>query len=231
MTELEQESEHRPLPNPFDMTSTDGHLLEGLERELEHTAPEEGDRSPNFPVFYPLVYHNIRVEISPRLSGSVKLMYWLTLSFSMCLLTSFVASLFSGGMSSCDTSMNGFSWGKELFMSLFHLLVFPAVMWFAQYWPYYKATKADDLYIAAETVQIFAIGIVGVFMLGIPGTGMVGFLYMVSAFKNGNALNRLFSLVITLWHGSTFIGEIFLYGLLRTPQVTNEANLLIETPA
>lgn len=231
MTELEEQTEHQALPNPFDMTNAggDGNLLEGLEHELDRSNAEDGDRSPNFPPFYPLVYHNIRAEISPRMSTSVNFMYYLALSFTCSLVASFIASFFSGGMKTCDTTLNSFHWGKEVFMSLFYAIFFPAVIWFVQYWPYYKAMRADDVYVAGEIIQLFVIGILAVFVLGLPGTGMIGFCYMVSAFRHGSGMNKLLSLLLTLWHGTTFIGEIFLYGLLKNPDgVTRDANLLTD---
>jgi hypothetical protein len=215
-----------PLPNPFDSAAAaDACRLEGLEREFLHPS-EPFTFPPNCPPFYPIVHHNIAGEIPPNRILPVRVMFITAISFSFALIFSHFAAWFSGNFES-DNHLTSFHMGKELFFSLFYIFLFVPLIFHVQYWPFYCANRDRREPVRVGVIQGFVIGVMFVFFLGLPGTGMVGLVYAFSAFNEGEPVNQALAGILTIWHACNLVVESMLFLLLQTVQrtggvVTNE---------
>jgi hypothetical protein len=206
-----------PLPNPFDVS-------QDWERELiepsvlaEPVAVRPELRAPNFPFFFPLIYHNIDAEIPSVQVKTVKLMFYGATSFAFNLFFCFLTSFFSANLQS-EPALTSFHFSKEFVMSLFFFLVFSPLIFYVQYFPFYDSARGNSVSKSARIIQLFVMGIICVFLLGIPGTGMVGILYAVAAFRSDSSISRFLASIATVWHGVNAGVEFVVFAHLRTGQ-------------
>jgi hypothetical protein len=142
-------------------------------------------------------------------------MFTAALSFSLALVFSHCASWFSGGIAS-DGRLTSFHVAKELFFSLLYVFLFVPLIFYVQYWPFYCANRDGADFPSASIVQLFVIGVMAVFFLGVPGTGMVGLVYAFAAFSDGEAANQALAGILTVWHACDLVVESLLLFLIRT---------------
>ena len=220
--------EREALPNPFDLSgiigSADGSGLEGIERE-EHPNRDETSRRPNFPPLCPVVSVRISSEIPPRRHRHVRTMFYAAVSFTLVLLFSVAVSFLSWPLS--GDSVTSFQWWKELLMSLFYLAVFPAALFFCQFYPFYKSCRDDLPSRTARAVQPFVLLVHAAFLLGFPGTGMVGVVYAVASVGAGSTALTGAAAVATAWHAVNFLVQCAVTGFTATPG--QEGALLVAT--
>ena len=133
------ENETISLPNPFAQATQSSPLnesadLEGLERELQN----DQEKQPNFPSFYPIVYHSISAEIPRNFTFIMKFTYWSDCFFSLYCVFQFLVILFSFTIKS-----ELFSPWRDIILSFCALLILPALLFYAQYYPFYCAVRDE----------------------------------------------------------------------------------------
>jgi hypothetical protein len=206
------------LPNPFDASvPVDSYTLDGLERELSRPPVL---LPPNCPPFYPLVHHDISGEIPAHRVLPVRVMFIAALSFSVALVFSFFTAWFAGSIES-ESRLNSFHVGKELFFSLFYVVLYVPLIFYVQYWPFYCANRDEKPCQHAQFIQLFVIIVMAIFFLGVPGTGMVGIVYVFSAFHDGEPVNQALSGIATIWHACNLVVECLLWLLIENPGRVN----------
>ena len=223
----QKQNSKETLPNPFDLSGLDNLqdslVLEGLEREMNHNS-ENINRNPNFPPFLPVIDVNIASDIPSRKQLQIYMMFASAISFSLSLIFSILVSLFSSSLSE-NSSLASMHWWKELIMSIFHAAVFPAALFYVQFWPWYKAIRDESGYQSMATIQIFVIVVHAIFVLGLPGTGMIGVVYLVAAFSSGGTVLTALSAVVSIWHALNLVLQFVIYAFLKTSE--QEGNLLL----
>lgn len=216
---MDEVQEKTPLPNPFDLntkghsTSSEPQILDGIIHELNHEA-RDNLQTPNFPYFYPLVYHNINLEISQKRSFLARTAYFFTRSTSLSLLLQFISSFFSYQID-VEGSLSGFHVIKEIFLSLFILFIGTSLIYYVQYYSFYCSIRDETPNSTALPMQVYTIITLSVLVLGIPGTGTIGLIYTYLAFQKGKWLIQFLSVVVTIWQSLNLIGEIIVYFLIR----------------
>ena len=212
------------LPNPFDhlaeINLTDDHHksndLEGIQRETI----EENSDEPNFPFFYPLVYHNIHHQIQPVYSSVVSMAYYTALSFTFSLILQFITSFFAKNISSITPQ-------SVIFLALVQIFILPVLLFYAQYFPLYNSFRDQKRNKSFLWVQGFTIAIFALELLGIPSTGSVGIIYLFLIKKPQNCsisptINIVLGVVLLVWHFADLLCEIVIFfkikSLLRSVQ-------------
>ena len=205
--------------NPFDSSvvvsgeSLDSNSLENISREADANQ-RENSSVPNFPPFYPLIYHNIRFEIPPKRLFIVRLNFFTAISIIISLAFSFIGSLFSFLFDSCN-ELTCFHVGKEIFLSFVNCIVWTAILFYNQYYPFYTSMRDETSNNSLIIVQLFTIFILLVFLIGIPGTGFIGVVYLYASFESGTVVNRFFGFVLSFWHFINLLLEIVIFFLMR----------------
>lgn len=162
-------------------------------------------KNPNFPPFFPMVYHSIGLEIPHKYSFIIRICYYCALSFSYVLMLTFFAELFSNHID----NLLIVRW-RELILSFFILLVCPASLFYAQYFPLYHAIRDEKQNFSLIPFQFFTILFFFFIFLGIPGTGMIGICYFLICHKCGSIFTEILSFIITAWHFFNLVVEIII---------------------
>lgn len=179
------------LPNPFGtqiqpMIPSEG-LLSG---QSEYSAKKE----KNFPFFFPIIYHNITMEIPQNSSSSVRFCLFSFYSFTLYLVFNFMSNLFSGNINSYLI----IRW-REILLDSIILVLFPIVLFYCQYYPFYCSAKDNAKNPKLIHMQFVVIFCFFLFFVGIPGTGLIGLGYAFVAFRYGAFINKILSFVMTTW--------------------------------
>ena len=180
------------LPNPFDSKIDPMVPHESLIHE--DTTCQQTNQKPNFPFFFPIIYHNIKNDIPQKYSNAVRFGYYGFCSFSLNLLISFLSQCFSGFIQSYLIV----PW-REIIMSLFTLLIAPLTLFYCQYYPIYISARDNERNTALVPIQFFVIFILFFLFIGVPGTGVIGIGYTIISFKYGGLVNKILSFVSTTW--------------------------------
>jgi hypothetical protein len=211
----------RPLPNPFDVSpSANDFSLPSLEHGVDEPAAYF-PKAPNFPPLCPVFRHDIAGDIPPNHSLIVRMMFLaamsVALSLAFCVLVAFFSSSFA-----TSPHIGSMHAGKEVFLALVHAAFGTPVIFHVQYLPFYRATRDGAQSRTAYTVQVFVVGAVTVFFIGVPGTGMVGIVYVVAAFRDGGVANQVLAGVATIWHAVNLVVEILILLLLPRKRVGSD---------
>lgn len=209
------------LPNPFEDQNTliaDQNDASPLLASLTETIADQSDmRRPNFPMCFPIVYHNISQEIQPRYQSLVRFSLFACRSFGLVLFLTLVAQVFSDQIDSVYI----FRW-RELILSVFIFILCWSALAYGQYFPLYVCARDEKRNIGLIPFQFFTIFVMIFMFLGIPGTGMIGVWYTILSFQRGAVVNRLFAVTITALHVVNIIMQIallILFGqLAKLPQ-------------
>ena len=209
------------LPNPFDNTpdftnQNDRILLDNINESMPLT--DTSSKKPNFPSFYPIVYHSIGLEIPQKYSFITRLCYNGMRSFTMALALSVIAEFFSGSIDSLMIVM----W-REIVLSLFIFFICPAALCYGQYYPLYCAIRDEKPNPTLTPFQFFTIFVFFFLLIGIPGTGIIGIGYLIVSFRCGSLVNKIFSIIITIWHLFNFIIQFMLLFLITPINSTTMA--------
>jgi hypothetical protein len=193
-----------PLPNPFDPTQNSSlvycGVLNGIAEEIEDGPKTE---KPNFPFFFPLVYHSINLEIQQRYSFAVRMCYSTAISFTICLIFNFFFSFFTTKIYDGKTSIL-----QDLTMSLGLLIFGASLLFYVQYYSVYTTFRDGKPINKILRIQAFVIVAFAFLFLGFRGTGFCGIFYVIAAFNFGSVINKMCGLIITVWHVINFIFEI-----------------------
>jgi hypothetical protein len=203
----------QPLPNPFDMSPCAADFsLPSLDQGADEPAAHF-PRAPNFPPLCPVFHHDIGGDIPPNLSLLVRMMFLGALSVSLSLVFCVLVAFFSASIAT-SPHIGSLHAGKEVFLSLVHVAFGPPTVFFVQYVPFYRAARDGVHSHTAHTVQVFVVAAVAVFFIGVPGTGMVGVVYVVAAFRDGEAANQALAGIATIWHAVNLVVEVLILLLL-----------------
>lgn len=208
---LAPESTQSALPNPFEAPQklsdfNEAHPL--IESISEAIAKGEPAKEPNFPSFFPVVYHNLN-EIPKRYTGVLSLCLFGCKSFFWVLLTTVFAQIFSNRINSVLI----FRW-REMILSVFMLIICPLALLYAQYYPLYVSIRDEKMKHSLVPFQFFTIFVMVFMGLGLPGSGMIGLWYTIITFHEGAGVNQLFSTLITLWHLANVVIQIIIVVLI-----------------
>ena len=198
------------LPNPFDhveeITATDDIRLtdmEKIKREIINEN-EETSNEPNFPFFYPIVYHNISNDIPPFYSKIVSMAYLVSISFTFSLIVQFLGTFFS-------KNIKNTSYGSSIVASLVQIIILPILLFYLQYFPFYKSIKYQKRSSSTLKVQLFVIFIFLLEFIGIPSTGSIGIVYLFSRNEKTSIICSFFGYTLTFWHLVDLLCEIILF--------------------
>ncbi|KAK8870455.1 hypothetical protein M9Y10_008337 [Tritrichomonas musculus] len=202
------------LPNPFDSTpeyrtnEVPG-ILDNQNFNDSMPVSDTTAKKPNFPSIFPVVYHNIGLEIPQKYSFICRLCLYEARSFFFVLLFSFIAGCFSGSIDSYLIV----KW-REVVLSLFILIICPIALLYGQYYPLYCAIREERPNSSLVPFQFFTIFVFFFILIGIPGTGLIGIGYLIVCFRQGKLVNQIFSTLITIWHFLNFVIQFILLFLI-----------------
>jgi hypothetical protein len=203
------------LPNPFETqpipidSIDEPPLMEALSQEI--AAAGFARHPPNFPFCCPVVYHSISKEIPQKQAGFVRLCLTSAVSFCGALIVNVIAQFFSGRIESSLVPM----W-REIVMSVFALLVYPAVLLHAQYFKLYLAVRDDQPEQGIVLAQFVVIFVHFFVVIGVPGSGLIGVGYLVVAIRCGDGVTKGLAGVMTVWHFVNLCLQVsVLVGLVR----------------
>ncbi|KAK8896460.1 hypothetical protein M9Y10_014360 [Tritrichomonas musculus] len=162
-------------------------------------------RSPNFPPFFPIVYHSIGLEIPNKYSFIIRMCYYCALSFSYVLIFSFFAQMFSDEID----SLLIIRW-RELILSFFILLICPISLFYGQYFPLYYAIRDEKQNFSLIPFQFFTIFFFFFFFIGIPGSGTIGIWYFIICSRYGSVITKIISMIVTIWHFLNLMIEVII---------------------
>ena len=207
-------NEINTLPNPFDIKNNNYlnineniNIMEDIDREID-----DGPflKNPNFPFFFPLIYHNINLEIKEKYSSIVRICYYSDLSIFWNLFFSFITTLFS-----FQINQNYISIIQEIILSLFFLIILPSLIFYIQYYPVYCSFKDELPFKGLFIIQIYIIFIYLFILIGFCGTGIIGILSTIRSLKYGKFINQFLSIIITIWHIFNLMTQFILIFLLK----------------
>lgn len=186
-------ADRHALPNPFKSASAEiTPLIESISETISDGDPA---KAPNFPPCMPIVYHSVGLEIPQKYSYIVRFALIGVKSFFWTALCSVIAQVFSDRIKSVYI----FRW-REIILSVFVLLICPIALLYGQYFPLYRSIRDERRDRSLIPFQMFTIFVMLFMLLGIPGTGVVGVGYTVVAFQCGDLVNKIFGVVLSVWH-------------------------------
>lgn len=214
------EEPKKALPNPFDTAAIlaeneNGLLLEGLDREVEQS---NNDHTPNFPFFYPVIYHSINLEISQKRSFIVRTAYLTANSIMYSLAFSILISLLY-------ISPRGAKLFQNTILASFNCIFGSIILFYCQYFPFYYAFKDEQPNKTSIPTQIGLLTILFISLLGFPNTGSYGMFTTYDAFKSDKSFAKFFGVIITIWKLMNFVLEFIIFILMRPLFNTNEGLL------
>jgi hypothetical protein len=201
------------LPNPFDVSACANDFSQP---SLEHGVDEPAahfPRAPNFPPLCPVIRRDIGGDIPPDHSLLVRMMFFAATSVALSMVFCVLVAFFSASLAT-SPHIGSLHAGKKGFLSLVHAAFGRPAIFYVQYVPFYRAARDGAQSRAALIVQIFVVAAVAVFFIGVPGTGMVGIIYVVAAFSDGQATNQILAGAATIWHAVNLVVEVFILLLL-----------------
>jgi hypothetical protein len=182
-------------------------LLEALSQEI--SGPGFSAHRPNFPVCCPVVYHNIAKEIPQKYGPVIRISFVAARSFFWSLIATLIVQLFSHRIASPLVPR----W-REIVMSVFSVLVLPAALLHSQYYPLYCALRDEYLRRGLVLLQFVVIFVHFFALIGVPGSGFVGALYAIVAFRCGDTLTKALSVAVTVWHLVNLVLQVVVLALV-----------------
>jgi hypothetical protein len=164
---------------------------------------------PNFPSFFPLVYHNINQEIPQKYSNLVRLSLAAAKSFFYSTFCTVLAQFFSDQI---DSDLI-FRW-REMVLSTFVLLLCPLSLLYGQYWPLYRSIRDETIGRSLVPFQVVCVFVMAFVLAGVPGSGMIGVGYAIVAFRSGETVNKVAATVLTFWQFANTILQLIVLFLV-----------------
>ncbi|KAJ2720052.1 hypothetical protein GGI07_004854 [Coemansia sp. Benny D115] len=194
--------------------------LEARERELNaremHVQSMASGARPalNFPPLYPIMYHNIDMEVPVGDRRTVRTIFYMWLALEAMLVFNCVACLIvmiSGGK---DVSNTGASFGS----SFIYLFTITAGSFFLWYRPVYNAYMKDSsmFFYLFFIFNGFHILFDAYMAVGVPGAGSAGMIVMLQSLSSGKvAAGALCGISFSFWvlH---FLASLFMYRKVRS---------------
>ena len=215
------ENETISLPNPFAQATQSSLLaestdLEGLERELRN----DQEKEPNFPSFYPIVYHSISAEIPRNFAFIIKFAYFSACFFTLYCVFQFLVILFSFTI---KTEL--FAPWRDIVLGLCTLLILPALLFYAQYYPFYCAVRDERTQKThLVLVQTYVVFILILILIGFPGTGTVGIWWTIIVKDTGSWFFSLLGSILCIWNIISIIFQFYLLISMR-PMLENSGRI------
>ncbi|KAJ3239611.1 hypothetical protein HDU81_005592 [Chytriomyces hyalinus] len=162
-----------------------------------------GLHPPNWPPFYPLVYHDIDSEV-PAASRPITAKiykYWLFTVAVLC--ANMIACL--AILISHSTTTGGADFGS----ALISMVTITAISFFAWYRPVYTAFSKDAslffyIFLLFEGLHILYASYM---TIGLPGTGAAGIINLLSVLSDGKYLSAAFCVIATAgWIADALFG-------------------------
>ena len=214
------------LPNPFDPAQNsaliDGDVLSGIAAEIEGGPAKE---KPNFPVFFPLVFHSINLEIQQSYSFAVRMCYFAACSFVWSMFFNFLCSFFTEQIKDGKTSIF-----QDCFLSLLFFIFYSCALFYIQYYPLYCAFRDKKSLHNIIITQYFVVIAFLFLFAGFRGTGIMGIGYICASFEYGSRLTSIIGIIFIIWHFINCVLQIVLFFTLQT--ISDEKdNLLRRDPS
>jgi len=213
-------SSHSLDANPFDdpaPSQADAARLEAIrqrEADLERRERELSERAEqlkhhgknNWPFFFPLIYHDISVEIPEASRPLITRLYQLWLVLLGTLILNMIACIFILIAGSLDG-------GRDVGASIGYLFIIPLTSFLLWYRPIYNGyMKEQALY---YYFYFFFCGfhlLFSVYMIiGVPSTGSAGLIQTIQMFSNQHWVAAILGLLATIGWILQGLGNAFYY--------------------
>ncbi|PAV23907.1 scamp-domain-containing [Pyrrhoderma noxium] len=177
-----------------------------IRREQEQLSNARKNGRNNWPPFFPLIYHEIEVEIPNDSRPLIWHIYYLWLILCGTLIINMIACIFILISGSSDG-------GRDLGSSIGYIPVIGILSFLLWYRPIYNAyMKEQALY---YYFYFFFCGwhiIFSIYMIiGIPGTGSAGLIQMIQMYANGHIAAGVLGTVATVGWVVQGLGILFYY--------------------
>ena len=216
--------DEEPLPNPFDpsqnQTLVDGNVLSGIAAEIEGGPVRE---KPNFPSFFPLVYHSINLEIQQSYSFAVRMCHFADCSFVWSMFFNCICSFFTEKIKDNLTTIF-----QDFYLSFLYFVFYSAALFTVQYYPVYRTFRDKKSLKRVILTQIIVLAAFLFLFPGFRGTGIMGVLYIVAAFQYGTKLNCIVGFIFIIWHLINFILQMIIFFTFRSIDEEKD-NLLVRS--
>ncbi|KAI9350251.1 scamp family-domain-containing protein [Obelidium mucronatum] len=156
-----------------------------------------GLHPPNWPPFYPLIYHDIDTEVPAASRPTITKIYNYWLSTCVVLAVNMVACL--SILASHSTTTGGSDFGG----ALIYCFTISALSFFAWYRPIYTAFSKDSslffyIFLLFEGLHILFAAYMTV---GLPGSGSAGIINLLSVLTDGKYVSAVFCILATAGWG------------------------------
>jgi len=209
--------DQNPFDDPQQLTSSPYVDLEQRERDLAQREAELATRQQqletrgkhNWPPFYPLIYHDIDVEIPQEHRPVITRLYQLWLVLAATLILNMIACIFILVAGSSDG-------GKDLGASIGYIPFIGLTSFLLWYRPIYNGyMKEQALY---YYIYFFFCGwhlLFSVYMiLGIPSTGSAGIIQSVSMFSRHHIVAGIFGILASIGWTVQGVGNLIYYRMI-----------------
>ncbi|CCF51928.1 hypothetical protein NDA11_005225 [Ustilago hordei] len=180
------------------------------ERELENRAAHiQRHGRNNWPFFYPLIYHDIDVEIPPDSQPIMQNLYKLWLLLVATLVVNMVACIFLLIQGASDG-------GKDMISGIVYLPVITVASFLLWYRPIYNGLmKEHSLFFYVYLIFAgFHLAFSVYVFLGIPSTGSAGLINTIQAFAGGRLVAGILGAITTAGFGLQGLGNLWYYRLI-----------------
>lgn len=175
-----------------------------LERKAEHIRKHGRNNWPPGP--FPLIFHDIDMEIPEESKSTVLTMYRIWMFLVIVLLVNMVGGVFlliSG-------ANNG---GSDLIASVVYVPVISILSFLMWYRPVYNAYMKESavFYYAYFVFGGFHIAYCTYMFIGIPSSGSAGLINLISRFANGSILAGIFCILATIGWAMETLACVWMY--------------------
>jgi len=162
-------------------------------------------KKPNFPFFYPLIFHDIATEIKRQDQPTVRGLYSYWLIVVATLIWNTIATLFILLAHAKGITTGGTDFGVS-FVYTFFITALSFILW---YRPAYNAYMKDRAMYYFFFFVFFGFHLLfALYMaIGIPGSGSAGLINYIAMYADGKILAGVFGTVASiLWFGQVLSG-------------------------
>ncbi|KAI9225200.1 MAG: scamp family-domain-containing protein [Piptocephalis tieghemiana] len=186
---------------------------EELSQRQEEMRLHGGGKPPNFPPFYPFMYHDIDVEIPEASRKVVRYIFWAWIGTLLTMVWNAVSCFLILVSHATGVTTGGSDFGVS-FVYIFTISISSFFLW---YRPAYNAfMKERSLYYYFYFVfNGFHIAFSYYMLVGIPGSGSAGLINTISMLSDGKVLAGIFGLIDSIFWAAGGTGNLWLYKLVH----------------
>ncbi|KDN52575.1 scamp-domain-containing protein [Tilletiaria anomala UBC 951] len=188
--------------------------IERRERELEQRERDLQSRADhikkhgrnNWPFFYPLIYHDIDVEIPPESQQVVRHLYLLWMLWSASLCINMLACIFLLVSGARDGA-------RDMISSIVYFPILTTLAFLLWYRPAYNAFNTENSlwYYVYFLFMGFHLAYSAYSLIGIPSTGCAGIITVISSFSSSRILAGIFATINTIMVAVQGLGNLWYF--------------------